>query len=68
MRKVEEAELQRLENLKNHYISEMMGKCNIINDCIKEVKNGTWYQRMKNISTVIERVKENGAEESVRNI
>lgn len=59
MRKVEEAELKRLENLKNHYISEMMGKCNIINDCIKEVKNGSWYQRMKNISTVIEREKEN---------
>ena len=59
MRKVEEAELKRLENLKDHYISEMIGKCNIINDYIKEVKNGSWYQRMKNISTAIEREKEN---------
>ena len=55
MRKVEEAELKRLENLKNHYISEMIGKCNIINDCIKEVKSGSWYERMKNISSSIER-------------
>lgn len=59
MRKVEETELKRLENLKNHYISEMIGKCNIINDCIKEVKSGSWYLRMKNISTTIEKEKEN---------
>lgn len=59
LRRIEEQELKRLENLKDLYISEMMGKTELINEFMKEVRSGSWYERMKNIALAIEREKEN---------
>lgn len=59
LRRIEEQELKRLENLKDLYISEMMGKCELINEFMKEVRSGSWYERMKNIALAIDREKEN---------
>ena len=42
---LEQKELERLEDQKNMIIGEMMGKCDYINDQIKEVKSGSWLYR-----------------------
>lgn len=44
---LERAELERLEKHKEALIYEMMGACNEINEEIKAVKNGSWYNRYK---------------------
>ena len=47
MKKAEQLELERLEKMKEACIYEMMGKCELINDMIKDVKNGSWFKRVK---------------------
>lgn len=48
LRFIEQKEIERLERMKDLYIDEMMGKCELINEMIKEVKSGSWYDRIKN--------------------
>lgn len=64
LRKVEEQEIERLEQLKHLYIGEMMGQCNLINECIKEVKSGSWYQRMQKYSKMMELENNNVAKDN----
>ena len=51
---LEQKELERLEDQKNMIIGEMMGKCDYINDQIKEVKSGSWLYRMKQYRNAID--------------
>ena len=46
LRMIEQKEVERLERMKDLYIDEMMGKCDLINEMIKEVKSGSWYERI----------------------
>ena len=32
-----------------------MGKCELINEFMKEVRSGSWYEHMKNITPAIEK-------------
>lgn len=41
----ETRELKRLEELKDCYIYEMMGKCEHLNEEIKRVKSGSWWEQ-----------------------
>ena len=41
---LERKELERLERRKDAVIYQMMGACDEINEEIKAVKNGSWYQ------------------------
>ncbi len=41
----EKKELERIEELKNAYIYEMMGKLEHLNEEKKRVKSGTWWQQ-----------------------
>ena len=53
LRMIEQKELERLERMKDLYIDEMMGKCDLINEMIKEVKSGSWYERINNYANAI---------------
>lgn len=41
----EQKELERIEDLKNAYIYEMMGKMEHLNEEAKRVKSGTWWHQ-----------------------
>lgn len=41
----EKKELERIEELKNAYIYEMMGKVEHLNEEKKRIKSGTWWQQ-----------------------
>lgn len=41
----EQKELERIEELKNAYIYEMMGKIEHLNEEKKRVKSGTWWHQ-----------------------
>ena len=41
----EQKELERIEELKNAYIYEMMGKVEHLNEEKKRVKSGTWWHQ-----------------------
>lgn len=53
LRFIEQKEIERLERMKDLYIDEMMGKCELINEMIKEVRSGSWYDRIKNYTNAI---------------
>ena len=50
---IEQKEIERLEDQKNMIIGEMMGKCEYINDLIKEVRSGSWLYHMKQIEKAV---------------
>lgn len=49
LNKAEQRELEHLQSMKDLYIGEMLGKVNLINEAIKEVRKGTWYERFQNL-------------------
>ena len=51
---VEQREIERLEKQKDMYISIMMGKCELINEMIKEVNSGSWLAKMKAIKNAVD--------------
>ena len=44
---LERSELERLERHKDAVIYQMMGACDEINEQIKAVKSGSWYEHFK---------------------
>lgn len=55
---IEQKEIERLNDQKNMIIGEMMGKCEYINDQIKEVRSGSWLYRMKQIRQAVDTTEE----------
>ena len=53
LRFIEQKEIERLERMKDLYIDEMMGKCELINEMIKEVRSGSWYERINSYVNAI---------------